>query len=121
MAPIRYSSGAGGVCAPQCRAGAITMSGNNKAVMDQLKCVRCGICHDACPQGVVRHDGEQVPLLVAFNLEETKKKTALCAAYLGDPAAQEQSLERFIKHFRREKLVAEKTIEQLEKLRRPSA
>lgn len=110
-----------GICAAKCPAGAITVSGLGKAAIDQLKCVRCAICHEACPSGAVGHDSEQVPGLVAFNLDDTKKKTALCASFLGDPAAGEQSLDRFIKHFKREKLVAEKTIEQLEKLRRASA
>ena len=41
----------------------------------------------------------------------------LCAKYLGDAKEKNKCLQRMIKHFNKEKVVAEKTLEELNKLK----
>ena len=41
----------------------------------------------------------------------------LCAKHLGDAKEKDKCLERMLKYFKRERLVAEKTLEELEKLK----
>ncbi|HBE89324.1 MAG TPA: ferredoxin [Elusimicrobia bacterium] len=105
-----------GVCVRKCPAEAIVLTSARKAKIDMLKCARCGVCHEVCPRHAVGHDSELVPSLVSANIADAEKKTALCGERLGAPE-RENSLDRFIKHYRREIAVAEKTIEGLMKLK----
>jgi len=41
----------------------------------------------------------------------------LCAKYLGDIKEKNKCLQRMIKHYNKEKIIAEKTIKELEKLK----
>jgi len=54
---------------------------------------------------------------VKANVEETRYFMEACEKYLGDAKERQKCLHRMIKHFTKEKLVAEKTIEELESLR----
>ena len=67
--------------------------------------------------GAVRHDSEKIPEHIKCNLEETKKFMELCAKYLGDIKEKNKCLQRMIKHYNKEKIIAEKTIKELEKLK----
>ena len=95
-------------CVQVCPVGAIQMK-DGKAEIDMDKCIRCGKCHDICPQNAVRHDSEKIPMEVKQNLDNTKqlmknfKTEEEKKAFLG----------RMIKHFNKEKTVAEKTIEKI--------
>ena len=40
-----------------------------------VECIRCGICHDVCPEDAARHDGERIPDEVQSNLAYAKKLT----------------------------------------------
>jgi ferredoxin len=80
-------------------------------------CIRCGICHDICPQDAVKHDSEKVPENINLNVEMTKEYMELCAKYLGNEQEKIKCLNRMKKHFNREKIIAEKTLEELEKLK----
>ena len=105
-----------GVCVNTCPAGAISME-DKKAVIDMNKCIRCGRCHSACPQGVVMHDSEKVPDEVKANVEKTKEFMEECARHFDNPLEEKQAcLHRMIKHFNKEKTVAEKTIEKIKNL-----
>jgi ferredoxin len=104
-----------GICIDECPVDAISMK-VNEAEIDMAECIRCGVCHDVCPQGSVRHDSEKVPDMIEANVEITKRYMTLCAQYLGDAKEKDKCLARMIKHFKREKMVAEKTVEELEKL-----
>ena len=104
-----------GICVDKCPSGSILMK-NKKAVIDMKGCIHCGTCHDACRAEAVRHDGERVPEDVKSNVEETKKIMQLCAEYFGKPIEGKKCLERMIKHWNREKLIAEKTLEELTKI-----
>jgi len=104
-----------GICVDECPVDAIAMDAE-QAVIDMAECIRCGVCHSICPQDSVKHDSEKIPELIQNNLDTTKKYMDLCAQYLGDVKEKAKCLNRMRKHFNKEKVVAEKTLEQLEKL-----
>ena len=104
-----------GICVEKCPVNAITME-DKKARIDMEKCIHCGTCHSVCPEEAVRHDGEKIPDDVKANVEITKRFMELCAKYLGDDKEKDKCLTRMKKHFNKEKIVAEKTLEELEKL-----
>jgi len=79
-------------------------------------CIRCGICHTVCPEEAVRHDSEKIPQLIQANVEMTRRYMEACARYLGDEKEKFKCLERMKKHFNKEKIIAEKTLKELEAL-----
>jgi ferredoxin len=105
-----------GICVEECPVNTIAMK-DEEAEIDMGGCIRCGICHDICPQDAVKHDSEKVPEIIDMNVEMTKKSMELCAKYLGNEQEKIKCLNRMIKHFNREKMIAERTLEALEKLR----
>ena len=105
-----------GICARKCPVDTITMR-DEKAVINMNECIRCGICHDVWPEQAVRHDSEKVPEEIEANVEMTKKFMELCAKYLGDAKEKWKCLERMKKYFNKEKIVVERTMEELEKLK----
>lgn len=105
-----------GICIARCPVGTIAME-NEKAKINMDGCIRCGTCHDVCPEEAVRHDAEKTPGDVKSNMEFTKKCMDACAKHLDDEREKDKCLERMLKHFQREKLVAEKTLEELMKLK----
>ena len=50
-------------------------------------------------------------------MEDTKKFMELCAKYLGNDKEKDKCLIRMKKHFNKEKIVAGKTLDELEKLK----
>jgi len=81
-------------------------------------CIRCGICHNVCPENAVKHNSEKIPDEVEANRAKTKEFMDACAKYLDDEKEKQKCLARMIKPFNKEKIVAEKTLEQLEKLKK---
>jgi len=107
-----------GICVDVCPVDAISMEGQ-KAVITMDECIRCGRCHSACPQEAVMHDSEKIPDEVKANVEKTEGLMEACARYFGNPGKEKQAcLNRMIKHFNKEKTVARKTLQELEKLRK---
>ena len=104
------------VCVQKCPVEAISME-DEKAKIDMEKCIHCGTCHSACPQEAVRHDSEKIPENVKVNVEKTKRFMEDCAKFLGNAKEKNKCLERMKKYFNKEKIVAEKTLEALEKLK----
>jgi len=98
-------------CIQVCTVGAIQMK-DRKAEINMDKCIRCGKCHDACPQDAVRHDSERIPIEVKENVEKTKESMK----NFKTEEEKKAFLERMIKHFNKEKLVAEKTIEKIQNI-----
>ena len=98
-------------CSQVCPVGAIS-SKEEKAEIDMDECIRCGKCHDACPQDAVRHDSERIPIEVKENIDKTKE----IMKNFKTNDEKKSFLGRMIKHFNKEKKVAEKTIEQIENL-----
>ena len=82
------------------------MINDDFAEINDDECIRCGTCHDVCPQEAVRHDGERIPLEITANLRwvlrllEHYKETSDRAAFMN-------RIERF---FNGKKKVIEQTI-----------
>jgi ferredoxin len=106
-----------GICVKECPVGAILME-DEKAKLNMEECVHCGTCHDVCPEEAVRHDGEKIPEEIKENVGMTKRFMEACVTHLGDAKEGQKCLNRMLKHFNKEKIVAEKSIEELEKLRK---
>ena len=106
-----------GICVEECPVNTITLK-DEEAEINMDGCIRCGVCHEVCPQDAVKHDSEKAPELIAMNVAMTRKNMDLCAKYLGSGEEGIKCLNRMINHFNREKMIAEKTLEALEKLRR---
>jgi len=104
------------ICVKKCPVDAILMN-DKKAEINMQECIRCGTCHDICPQEAIRHDSEKIPEDIKTNVVKTKKFMELCAKYLGDVKEKNKCLQRMIKYYNKEKIVAEKTLEELEKLK----
>jgi len=105
------------ICIERCPVDAISME-NEKAKINMQECIHCGICHGVCPSEAVRHDSERIPEDVEANVEETKKFMESCTQHLGDVKEKNKCLQRMIKHYNREKAVAEKTLAALEELKK---
>jgi ferredoxin len=106
-----------GTCVEECPVDAIIMI-DEKARIDMDNCIRCGICHDACPEDAVMHDSEKIPEEVASNVDKTQEFMKACVRLLGDEEEGQRCLSRMIKHFNKEKTVAEKTLAELRKLKK---
>jgi ferredoxin len=102
-----------GICVEKCPVNAITMEGR-KAKIDMEECIHCGTCHSVCAWGAVRHDSERIPEEIKANVEMTRSFMDSCARYFGGDPERWKCLERMKKHFNKEKIVAEKTLGELE-------
>ncbi len=102
-------------CVDECSVGAISME-EDIAFIKEDECIRCGVCHDVCPDDAVRHDGERIPEEVQSNLAWAKKLLTH-EYYSNDKTKQKQLIDRLQRFFAKNKKVAEKTIEQLGILR----
>ena len=98
-------------CVDECSVGAISME-EDIAFIKEDECIRCGVCHDVCPDDAVRHDGERIPEEVESNLAWAKKLLTH-EYYSNDKTKQKQLIERLQRYFTKNKKVAEKTIERL--------
>ena len=98
-------------CVDECSVGAISME-EEIAFIKEDECIRCGVCHDVCPDDAVRHDGERIPEEVQSNLDWAKKLLTH-EYYSSDKTKQKQLIERLQRFFIKNKKVAEKTIERL--------
>ena len=98
-------------CVDECSVGAISME-EDIAFIKEDECIRCGVCHDVCPDDAVRHDGERIPEEVESNLAWVKELLEH-EYYSSDKTKQKQLIERLQRFFIKNKKVAEKTIEQL--------
>ena len=106
-----------GICVEKCPVGAISLE-ESVAIINMANCIRCGVCHDVCPEGAVRHDSERIEEEVEENVRKTKECMDACAKYLGDEKEKQKCLNRMIKYFNKEKIVIEKTLERLQKLKK---
>lgn len=103
-------------CIDECSAGVITMV-EELAVIDEDACIRCGVCHDVCPEDAVRHDSERIPEEVESNLKWAEKLLAH-EYYAGDRVKQRQLIDRLQRFFTKNKKVIGKTIERLGELKK---
>jgi len=100
------------LCVSECPVEAIAMIDNDASIDNDL-CIRCGKCHDVCPQQAVRHDSERIPEEIAANLDRTRTLLTHCAT------AQERDvlIERMKRFFNKERKVAERTLSELQDLK----
>jgi len=106
-----------GICISKCPVDSISLK-NGMAVIDMTECIHCGICHTVCPNDAVRHDSERIPDDVRTNVNKTKEYMEACAKYLRDEKEKQKCLNRMIKHFNKEKIVATRTLEELRMLKK---
>ena len=104
-----------GLCVRECPTETISMK-EGVAEIDMGGCIHCGKCHDVCRQEAVRHDSEKIPEEVEKNVQETKRFMDACAEYLGGDQERQKCLNRMIKHFNKEKKIAEETLKELESI-----
>ncbi len=105
-----------GICVEKCPVSAISME-DCKAKINMEQCIHCGTCHSVCPRGAIKHDSEKIPEEIKTNVEMTKNFMGACVKYLGKREEGRKCLNRMLKYFNKEKMVAEKTLEELEKLK----
>jgi ferredoxin len=105
-----------GICVEECPVDTIVMK-DEEAEINMDGCIRCGVCHDVCPQDAVRHDGEKTTERVDSNVETTKRYMELCVKYLGDEKEKSKCLNRMIKYYGNQKVIVERTLELLDKLK----
>jgi ferredoxin len=103
-------------CVEACPVGAIVLT-DGVAYIKMEDCIRCGICHEICPTDAVRHDSEKIPEEVEANITESKRLMDACVDVLNDPREGQKCLMRLIKHFKAQKVIAEKTLEKLESMK----
>lgn len=108
-----------GVCIDECPVGAIKMQ-EEIANIVMGECIRCALCHDICPQEAVMHDSEKVGERIQANVQETKRNIEGCIRYLGNAEEGEKCLQRMIRHFIREREIAEATVAEISKLKKES-
>jgi ferredoxin len=83
------------------------------ARIKEEECIRCGKCHDVCPEDAVRHDSERIPLEVDSNLAWTRR----LLENFQTPEEKRSLVERMGRYFTKERKVAEQTLERLNALR----
>jgi ferredoxin len=98
-----------GICIRNCPANAISIK-DRIAVINSVICIRCGRCHDICPQNAVRHDSEKIPLEVEANIEWVKS----LMKHFKTQDERKAFIHRMKKHFNKEKVVAEKTLDEVD-------
>ena len=98
-----------GVCVDDCPVGTITLKDDQKAIINEDKCTRCGRCHDVCPQEAVRHDSERIPQEVEANAEKTKG----LLKHFETPQEQQAFLERMVRYFKKQQKVASLTVDKI--------
>lgn len=99
------------ICVDECCVGAISME-EDGAVIDEVNCIRCAVCHDICPTDAVRHDHERFDgqVQAMINWAEGLLKHEFFA---DDEEKRRGLLERLKRHLAREKRVYDKTLEYL--------
>ena len=84
--------------------------------MDISMCIRCGLCHEVCPQEAVKHDSVHIPIDVEANL--TRAKEAMARDFFDSEEKKQGCLQRWMNFSGYQKKVAEKTLEALEGLKK---
>lgn len=106
-----------GICVESCPANAISIE-ETIACLDMEACIRCGICHEVCPIDCLRHESELTEGDVAANVQRVKRDIQACTAIKDDPRDGKDCLGRHVNYFKRQQLVAEKTLAELQNLKR---
>lgn len=105
-----------GICVDKCPVECISLS-DGVAAIDMSRCIHCGVCHIVCPKHAVRHDSERIMVEVEANIVKTKKFMEACFQFFGGEEEKQKCLDRMMRHFNKEEMVAQKTLEELKKLK----
>ncbi|MBN2542173.1 4Fe-4S binding protein [bacterium] len=105
-----------GICIEECPVDCIAME-ENVAEIDMKGCIRCALCHDICPVDAVKHDSEKEEYWIEENVNWAKYSIDASAKYYGREEERLNCLNRMIGHFKREKRIAEATVERLLKIK----
>lgn len=97
-----------GICVRNCSVNAISIIEKIARINMEL-CIRCGTCHEICPENAVRHDSEKIPLEVESNINWVKK----LSLNFKTQDEKDAFIGRMKKHFNKEKIVAEITLEKI--------
>ena len=95
-----------GICVNECPVGVIELKVDGFAEINEVECIRCGRCHDVCPQEAVRHDSERIPQEVAENLRWVRN----LLGHFKDPAERSAFVQRIMRFFNKQKKVNEQTM-----------
>ncbi len=106
-----------GICIDECPVNAIQLQ-EETAIIDMELCIRCALCHDLCTQEAVMHDSDKVDERIKTNIKKAEHNMLACARHLGNDEEAQKCLKRMIKHFTREKHIAEQTVMALESLQK---
>jgi ferredoxin len=82
------------------------------AFINEEECIRCGSCHDVCPEEAVRHDSERIPQMVEANINWARK-------LMGNFQTDEDKaalLERLKRYFKMKMEIARQSFERLQTL-----
>ena len=102
-----------GTCVEECPVSAIAME-DETARINMNECIRCGKCHEVCPEHAVKHDSERIPHEVEANVEKVK---GYMEHFIDKPEKQ-ACLKRSMNFFKKERIVAERTLEKLEMIQK---
>ena len=64
-----------GSCAAVCKLGAIKVGARGVAEVDRDKCVGCGLCVKACPQGIIRRVPREQNIVVGCSSRDSGPET----------------------------------------------
>jgi len=105
-----------GLCVEECPVDTIEIY-DDVAEIYMDECIRCGICHTICPTEAIKHDRLKIPEIVKTNVAKTQEWMAECEKYLGSPEERQKCLVRTVRHFENMKEIAERTLEEIAKLK----
>jgi len=100
-----------GTCVEECPVGAMSMQDGVAAINDD-ECIRCGKCHDVCPEEAVRHDSERIPQEIEANLQWARNLMGKFDTHEEKTAL----LDRLKRHFKMQVKVAQQTLERIDSL-----
>ncbi|MCK4325965.1 4Fe-4S binding protein [bacterium] len=102
-----------GTCVEECPVDAIAMQ-NEVAEINMDECIRCGKCHEVCPVHAIKHDSERIPQEMEANVEKVKGYME----HFTNEGERQTCLKRNMNFFKFGKAVAERTLEELEKMQK---
>jgi ferredoxin len=102
-----------GTCVEECPVDAIAMK-DEKAEINMDECIRCGTCHEVCPEHAVKHDSEKIPQEVEVNAKKVKGYME----HFTNEGERQACLKRSMNFFKKERTVAERTLEELGKMQK---
>jgi ferredoxin len=83
-------------------------------------CIRCGECHEFCPQDAIRHDGDLTEWRIGQAVRRVEECMAACQKVQDTPQAAQNCLERFMRHYRNERRIIDEVVKRISGFEEPS-